>query len=547
MSSPIVGAQEGSMIKPCQKFEGHTNLLEGVIHLPGGQRMMTCSRDGSLRVWNLKSGKQIGEDWRDGDSTVWTIGLSPDRKKVVSGSSDGVVRLWDVNKGTVITKWTGHTQNVRSVCWSRDGRRVVSGSEDGTVKEWEVEKGETILGPIETGHNRMHAVVYSPDMTMFATAGYDGPIPDYKSTVKIWDAKTGELVVTLKGHTGSVMCLAWTKTLISGSADCSIRTWNTSNWKQVALLNGHTSYVYGIAISPNGRILASTSFDKTARLWNLDNSQPISSPLNHANIVTVVSFSADGKLLSTGCDDFNAYTWDVSAILKDAGLYDLLFDKPKSLLAADRPVRHKIEIANRVPRGFFDDTQHHTHSSADSAQHHPHPRSQRSTLRSSFLSLFRPVHPDMPSQPRPFNWVRNRLSARPSGVDIDLHDRPSAVINVPYAKGKRRNASARERRRLILKIPTAGRLQPPNSTVTQQISGGAQTQSSSQPHAAVSTSNTPPIATSNTNPHATIKHAGRWARFWLFELRTWESTTSTEPTVSSLHMVDTSGISSVLH
>jgi WD40 repeat protein len=336
MSSPIADTEKGLEIKPCQKFKGHTNFIDGAIHLPGGQRMMTCSRDGSLRIWNLKSGKQIGEDWRDGDSGVWTIALSPDGKKVVSGSDDGLVRLWDMDTRKVIAKWMGHKGTVRSVCWSRDGQQVVSGSNTGIVRVWDVEKGETILGPIDTGHNIVFVVVYSPDMTRFATGGI-GLIKGSKlCPIKIWDSKTSKLVATLKGHTSSVWCLAWTpdgKTLISGSLDRdhSIRTWNTSNWKQIAVFNDQTR-VYGIAISPNGRILASTSPDNTAQLWNLNNNQPISSPLKHAATVAVVSFSADGKLLATGCDDCNAYTWDVSAILKEAGLDDLLLEKPHESL-----------------------------------------------------------------------------------------------------------------------------------------------------------------------------------------------------------------------
>jgi WD40 repeat protein len=185
---------------------------------------------------------------------------------------------------------------------------------------------ENILASIETGHGEVYAVVYSPDTTLIATGGWDGR-DDNECSIKIWDAKTGKLVATLKGHTGAVWCLAWTKdgkTLISGSADSLIRTWNTTKWKQTAVLDEHTNIVYAIAISLNDRILASVSQDKTARLWNLDNGQPISSPLHHADEVNCVSFSAGGRQLATGCDDKNAYIWDVAAILQEAGLDDLL-------------------------------------------------------------------------------------------------------------------------------------------------------------------------------------------------------------------------------
>ncbi|KAG2336173.1 hypothetical protein BDR05DRAFT_897086 [Suillus weaverae] len=58
------------------------------------------------------------EDWRDGDSAVWSIALSPDGKKVVSENNDGTVRLWDINTCKVVKKWTGHTGGVMFVCWS---------------------------------------------------------------------------------------------------------------------------------------------------------------------------------------------------------------------------------------------------------------------------------------------------------------------------------------------------------------------------------------------------------------------------------------------
>src|SRR5882757_7350390 len=109
MSFPATRAQESPAIRPSREFrhngftDAHVDWITDIIHLPGGQRIMTCSTDGSLRVWDLESGKQIGEDWWDGGSEVLSIALSPDGKKVISGSMDGPVRLWDIDTGKVVS------------------------------------------------------------------------------------------------------------------------------------------------------------------------------------------------------------------------------------------------------------------------------------------------------------------------------------------------------------------------------------------------------------------------------------------------------------
>lgn len=136
-----------SAITPCQTMRGHTKCVQGIVHLPGGRRIITCSNDGSLRLWDLESGAQIGNDWRDGvdEARVSTIALSPNGMNVASGSGDGTVRLWDVKTGKAIVKWTGHTESMGSVCWSTDGGRVMSGSWDGIARVWDVKSSETVL------------------------------------------------------------------------------------------------------------------------------------------------------------------------------------------------------------------------------------------------------------------------------------------------------------------------------------------------------------------------------------------------------------------
>ena len=119
------------------------------------------------------------------------------------------------------------------------------------------------------------------------------------------------------------------------------------------MLTGHTSSVSGIAISPNGRILASASIDNTARLWNLDNGQPIGSPIQHTDAVDCLSFLTDGKQLATGCWDKNAYTWDISAIVEEAGLSELL-NPNVSWLTISHPLYRLNTLSKDGDRSFLD-------------------------------------------------------------------------------------------------------------------------------------------------------------------------------------------------
>jgi WD40 repeat protein len=280
--------------------------------------MITGSLDGSLRLWDLESGAQIGKEWCDRNNGVWSMALSPNGKTIAGGSNDSYVRLWDVETKKVISEWTGHTGVVRALCWSADGERVASGSWDGTARVWDVNTGNTVL-KIKTKHDRVVAVMYSPDSSKLATGG------NKKDAVKIWDAKTGKLLNTLK-HDHWVYSLAWTsdgKKLISGSFGL-IRIFDTATWQQVAILEGHTFIINAIFLSQNNRFLASASGDKTARLWNLDTNLPVGPPLQHEEGLYSAGISPDGKALVTGCRDGNLYTWDVHAILKEAGAEGLL-------------------------------------------------------------------------------------------------------------------------------------------------------------------------------------------------------------------------------
>jgi WD40 repeat protein len=311
MSSPTAEIKSMSAIKPCQMVRlRRSSLVRGVPYMPDGRRVIACSEYGSFRIWDLKSGAQIGTDWRNGErAVVVTIELSPSGETIASGSDDGTVRLWDIKTERVITKCSGHTDYVWSIRWSADGERVVSGSSDGTVRVWDVESGDTLLGPIHTGHESVFTAIYSPDRANIATGGAS-------QGIKIWGARTGKLLSVLPTDQ-RVWRLAWTsdEKLISGSYDGAINIFNAITWQRIASLEGHQSTVNSISLSQNNGLLASTSWDGTARLWNLRTNLPVGPPLQHEHFVVGAVISTDGKQLVTGCDGGTVCVWDIDTIV----------------------------------------------------------------------------------------------------------------------------------------------------------------------------------------------------------------------------------------
>jgi WD40 repeat protein len=148
------------------------------------------------------------------------VAFSPDGTRIVSGSYDSTIRIWDAQTGEeVIEPFTGHTSIIQSVAFSPDGTRIVSGSYDRTIRIWDAQTGEEVVEPL-TGHtDRVQSVAFSPDGTRIVSGSFD-------KTIRIWDAKTGEVIEPLKGHTGSVHSVAFSPDgthIVAGPDDKTIR------------------------------------------------------------------------------------------------------------------------------------------------------------------------------------------------------------------------------------------------------------------------------------------------------------------------------------
>jgi WD40 repeat protein len=284
------------------------------------------------------------EDHKD---TVMAVAVFPDKRRMVTGSWDKTLCLWDLETGVVLKKMEGHSNAALALAVSRDGQMIASGDSNGEIIGWHGETGESLTEPIKAHSNNIWSADFSPDGAVLATGSDD-------RTTKFWCTKTwqmqgepiqcgdlvfcvryspsGELLAILgdqniqiynpgtREHVASFgsysLSLAWTPDgtrLLSGgnSKDPTIREWDSLTWQQVGHpWEGHTSIIWSIAILPAGTLVASASHDKHVRLWRLSDRQTIAI-FKHSSPLRYVTFSSDGKHILSGGRDKKISEWAV--------------------------------------------------------------------------------------------------------------------------------------------------------------------------------------------------------------------------------------------
>lgn len=162
-------------------FRGHSDRVRTAIFSPDGTRILTASNDKTAVMWNAANGQQqfklIGHEW-----PVLAVAISRNGKIIATGSEDHTTRLWNAKTGKPIQfrmaqgnlpgRLAGHTDSVTAVSVSPDGRRLVTGSADRSAKIWELRSGREIL-TLREHQGPLTSVEFSPDGRSILTSSRD--------------------------------------------------------------------------------------------------------------------------------------------------------------------------------------------------------------------------------------------------------------------------------------------------------------------------------------------------------------------------------------
>ncbi len=211
------------------------------------------------------------------DPGINGVALSTDGRLLATAGADGMVRLWDLIAGTQAMCLARHAGPVRSVAFSPDGRLLATAGGTDAARLWDVTSGD-LVRIVTPGLAR--DIVFSAD---------------------------GRLLVTAGGGTTHAASMA------AGTVDRAAWLWEVADGRSAGRVPGPIRHTTSVAISPDGRLLATAGAGDDVRLWDAATGMLAGALHRRVASAESVAFSPDGRLLATAGDGKPAKLWDVAA------------------------------------------------------------------------------------------------------------------------------------------------------------------------------------------------------------------------------------------
>jgi U3 small nucleolar RNA-associated protein 13 len=219
------------------------------------------------------------------ESQAYADPLSHPPLYLVTGSQDRTVKRWDISKdskGKIRAKYTrkAHDKDINAIDIDPSGTLFASASQDRTVKIYSATEGEAI--GVLRGHRRgVWTVKFAPKESQVTGSSNKGLIATGSAdkTVKIWNLSDYSCLLTLEGHSNSVLKLAWMPyrpidtrdkrgpQLASAAGDGLVKVWDTNSGEAMSTLDNHTDRVWALAAHPGNGTLVSGGADSVITFW----------------------------------------------------------------------------------------------------------------------------------------------------------------------------------------------------------------------------------------------------------------------------------------
>jgi eukaryotic-like serine/threonine-protein kinase len=281
--------------KEVRRIIGHADAIGSVRFAPDGRHLASGDKDGVLLYWDADTG-QVVRRFPKHPQEIRNVAFSPTSEHMASASGF-TVRLYDV-RGQEVRRYSGHTGSIKCLALSADGKRLITGSDDKTIRLWDVSSGREVQR-FNRHSAGITALAFRADTNQFASASRD-------QTVRLWDLRSGLEVETFEAHAGTVLDIAVSadgRRLASAHFDTILRLWDIESASEQGKCVGHKQMVSALAFTPDGKRLLSAGQDQTLRLWDLTTFTELACATCHTAGIHALSVSPDGTRVVTGGAD----------------------------------------------------------------------------------------------------------------------------------------------------------------------------------------------------------------------------------------------------
>ncbi len=312
-TSPTAATAGSATLHPSRTLGPFQAGVMTVAYSPDGKVLASGGQERSILLWDTTTWTSRGPLGKFGGDVV-SFSFSPDGMRlasVTSAADSSAIRLWDVANAELAKVLGGPNPGMWGVAYSPDGRTVACGGWDRAVHLFDVASGEEERAIPNVVSKYLRALAISPDGKLIATGG-SGP-------TRLWDAATGQEVVpqhTLpaelcpsflppKGDLLAGWSYAAGRVIVCEIPDGQVR----ATWR------AQPGYIEGLAVSPDGRFIASLGREGAVHLWSVADQTKVATLQGHNGTVYFAAFAPDGKHLATaGLDDFTIRLWDLPPI-----------------------------------------------------------------------------------------------------------------------------------------------------------------------------------------------------------------------------------------
>ena len=277
--------------KPVRTLEllGHDAPITDAVFGPHGSLALTGDAEGKVRLWDVDKGTMI--ETYEGTGKVQAIAISSAADRLAVALEHAIV-LWDIARNERVDTLRGHRAQVEDIGFSPDGRLLASVGRDKTLRLWNARTG-AVAGILEGHTDQLHRVAFSADGGWIATAAEDG-------FVRVWLAEPGTQDTLLSDHGVEVQQMAFspdgTRVAIATEEGTTLRS--LSGQSRVELQIDYLTIV--MAWSPDGARIVTMGADHTPRVWDTHTGELVQTLPEHDSRAASMMFSADGLRLATG-------------------------------------------------------------------------------------------------------------------------------------------------------------------------------------------------------------------------------------------------------